>query len=136
MSSSNPATAQNFRSRNTSYAKTTTILPYNLALLLLHSTRLVTSLAFGFGAWVTTAQDMTIGNVRGSLYAYIVGFIAGAIGWAVLGAMEGVLTGIVDAVVVCWASEVRNGEVKYCREAGWLLGDEAGGAEQEGLLRV
>lgn len=49
--------------------------------------------------------------------------------------MEGVIAGVVDAVVVCWASEVgsarsgaagngRGGEARYCREAGWLFGDE------------
>jgi len=75
--------------------------------------------------------------VRGSLYAYIVGLIAAAIGWGVLGSMEGVLAGVVDAVVVCWGSEVGSqgsrggsargggrGEARYCREAGWLFGED------------
>ena len=142
----NPATAIRLGNRDGSFKTYSSVLPYNLALLLLHSTRLITSFALGFGAWVNTARKLipdatASSSIRGSLYAYIVGLIAGAIGWAVLGAMEGVLTGVVDAVVVCWASEVRNGEVRYCREAGWLLGDDemdserAGSAEREGLMR-
>lgn len=134
MNTPNPTNAARFRARGPSAARTSTVVPYNIALLLLHATRIITSFAFGFGAWVNTATASS-GGGRGSLYAYIVGLIAGAIGWGVLGAMEGVLTGVVDAVVVCWASEVRNGEVKYCREAGWLLGDGSdGGEESEGLL--
>jgi len=139
MGSSNPARANRNRSGNTVFS--TSVLPYNIALLLLHATRLITSFAFGFGAWVSTARSLTLNDsassstMRGSLYAYIVGFIAGAIGWAILGAMEGVLTGVVDAVIICWASEVRNGEVRYCREAGWLFGDEhPEGGEREGLM--
>jgi len=128
-------------------------LPHRLALLLLYSTRLLMSMALGFAAWVNTARSLAVGEggtavsatVKGSLYAYVVGLIAGAIGWGVLGAMEGVLTGVVDAVVVCWESEVRGGggEGKYCREAGWLLGDggesrvgkEPEDGDREGLLR-
>ena len=143
MSSNRIATPSNFR-RDTAITRTSSLPPYNIALLLLHSTRLITSLAFGFGAWVNTARRLTLdgaassSTVRGSLYAYIVGLVAGAIGWGILGAMEGVLTGVVDAVVVCWASELRNGEVKYCREAGWLLGEEGGGRDEarEGLMRL
>ena len=143
MTPSNPATAQ-YRQRNPAIPKTSTIAPYNIALLLLHSTRLITSLAFGFGAWVSTARSLVLkdpivaSTVRGSLYGYVIGLIAGAIGWGILGAMEGVLTGVVDAVVVCWASEVRNGEVRYCREAGWLLGGDAQNIdeEREGLMRI
>ena len=45
---------------------------------------------------------------------------------------KGVLACIVDAVVVCWGSEVGSsgqGEVRYCREAGWLFSkDEDAGA--------
>ena len=135
MSTSNPGQ----RGRRVRASRTSTIPPYNISFLLLHATRLMASFAFGFGTWVTAARSLTINDsspgIRGSLYAYIVGLIAGAIGWGVLGAMEGVLTGIVDAVVVCWASEVRNGDVKYCREAGWLLGDGSdGGEDREGLL--
>ena len=141
--SSNPTTPSNFR-RGTTISRTSSLPPYNIALLLLHSTRLITSLAFGFGAWVSTARTLTLNEsaasptMRGSLYAYIVGLVAGAIGWGILGAMEGVLTGVVDAVVVCWASEVRNGEVKYCREAGYLLGEDDGARdeEREGLMRL
>ena len=139
MNPASAATAYRFQSRRASSLRTSSILPYNLALLLLHATRLIASFAFGFGAWVSTARQLTISGSssgRGSLYAYVVGLIAGAIGWGVLGAMEGVLTGVVDAVVVCWASEVRNGEVKYCREAGFLLGDGEVAEEGEGLMGV
>ena len=134
-----PMSNNGFRSRRNPGRKTSSLPAYNIAFLLLHATRLIASLAFGFGTWVTAARSITINDstsgIRGSLYAYIVGLIAGAIGWGVLGAMEGVLTGIVDAVVVCWASEVRNGDVKYCREAGWLLGDGSDEPEdREGLL--
>ena len=117
-----------FRARNTSP------LPYNLSLLLLRATRFMTSLAFGFGAWVNTARLLVLENnssVRGSLYAYIVGLIAAAIGWGILSAMDGVLTGVVDAVVVCWGSEVGRGEAKYCREAEWLFGEDTGAADEE-----
>jgi hypothetical protein len=105
------------------------LLPYRLAKLLLYATRFMMSLALGFGGWVSTARTLKLEDTgfRGSLYAYIVGLIAGAIGWGILGAMEGVLGCIVDAVVVCWGSEVGSsgrGEVRYCREAGWLFGDE------------
>lgn len=105
------------------------LLPYRLAKLLLHATRFIMSLALGFGGWVTTARTLRLDDsgVRGSLYAYIVGLIAGAIGWGILGAMEGVLACIVDAVVVCWGSEVGSsgrGEARYCREAGYLFGDQ------------
>jgi len=105
------------------------LVAYRLAKLLLHATRFVTSLAFGFGGWVSTARMLRVpGSTRtGSLYAYVIGMVAGTIGWAVLGAMEGVLGGILDAVVVCWGSEVGsrgNGQARYCREAGELLRDE------------
>lgn len=118
-------------------------LPYNLSLLLLRATRFITSLAMGFGAWVNTARLLVLSSgengvsgVRGSLYAYVVGLIAAAIGWGVLGAMDGVLTGVVDAAVVCWGSEMGRGEVKYCREAGYLFGggggdDRIGDEEQQ-----
>ena len=138
-----PSTRKAGRAGATGFA--TSVLPHNIALLLLHATRLITSFAFGFGAWVSTARSLTLNDaasaatIRGSIYAYVVGLIAGAIGWGILGAMEGVLTGVVDAVVVCWASEVRNGEVRYCREAGWLLGEESqdgGEGERDGLMRA
>jgi hypothetical protein len=114
------------------------LLPYRLAKLLLYATRFMMSLALGFGGWVTTARTLKLQDTgfRGSLYAYIVGLIAGAIGWGILGAMEGVLACIVDAVVVCWASEVGStgrGEVRYCREAGWLFGEEE---EREGRVSL
>lgn len=105
------------------------LVAYRLAKLLLHATRFMASLAFGFGGWVSTARMLRIAgsNRTGSLYAYVVGLLAGAIGWVVLGAMEGVLGGILDAVVVCWGSELGsrgNGQARYCREAGELLQDE------------
>jgi hypothetical protein len=109
------------------------LLPYRLSKLLLHATRLIMSLALGFGGWVHTSRSLKVAGmesgVRGSLYAYTVGLIASAIGWGILGSMEGVLAGVVDAVVVCWASELGNstgaGEARYCREAGWLFGDDS-----------
>lgn len=90
------------------------------------------SLALGFGGWVTTARNLSVsatgttGTIRGSLYAYIVGLIAGTIGWSILGSIESVIADIVDAAVICWASEVGSygGEAMYCREAGWLFGDQ------------
>ena len=120
------------------------LLPYNLSLLLLRATRLIMSLALGFGAWVNTARQLTLQNaagqtIRGSLYAYIVGLIAAAIGWGVFGSLDGVLTGVVDAAIVCWGSETqgRGGEGRYCREAGYLFGEGADGGDEEGggLLR-
>ena len=105
------------------------LLPYRLAKLLLYSARFIVSLALGFGGWVTTARSLKLQDTgfRGSLYAYVVGLMAGAIGWGILGAMEGVLACVVDAVIVCWGSEVGSsgrGEVRYCREAGFLFGEE------------
>ncbi|KAL6251799.1 hypothetical protein RBB50_002009 [Rhinocladiella similis] len=110
-------------------ADTSPLLPYRLAKLILHATRFVMSLALGFGGWVSTARSLRLegAGAKGSLYAYVVGLIAGAIGWGILGAMEGVLACIVDAVVVCWGSEVGStgtGEVRYCREAGNLFGED------------
>jgi len=115
------------------------LIPYRLAKLLLYATRFIMSLALGFGGWVSTARTLKLADTgfRGSLYAYIVGLIAGAIGWGVLGAMEGVLACIVDAVVVCWGSEVGSsgrGEVRYCREAGWLFGED--GEQREGRVSL
>ncbi|KAL9014786.1 MAG: hypothetical protein Q9173_000577 [Seirophora scorigena] len=124
------------------------LLPYTLSLLLLRSTRFITSLAFGFVAWVSTAKQLTISTsaannatVKGSLYAYVVGLIAAAIGWGVMGAIDGVLTGVVDALVVCWGSERGRGEVRYCREAEGLFGADReeegrmmGVEEEEGLV--
>ena len=69
-------------------------------------------------------------NIKGSMYAYVVGLISAAIGWGALGAMEGVLGGILDAVLVCWGSEVGSdgrGDARYCVEAGRLFGDEIPG---------
>ena len=102
------------------------LLPYRLAKLLLHATRFVTSLALGFGGWVSTARMLVVqgAGLKGSLYAYVVGLIAGAIGWGILGAMEGVLGGVVDGIVVCWGSEGRGrGDGGYCLEARYLFDD-------------
>lgn len=129
----NPNTFNRGQGRDGWSADTTPLLPYRLAKLLLHATRFVMSLALGFGGWVSTARTLKLAGtdgIRGSLYAYVVGLIAGAIGWGILGAMEGVLACIVDAVVVCWSSEVGssgNGEVRYCREAGYLFGKDEDG---------
>lgn len=120
-------------------SSTSSLKPYRLAKLLLYSSRLITSLALAYGGWVTAARQIRLkapddptSTVRGSLYAYIIALIAGAIGWGILSAMEGVLANIVDACVVCWGSEVagnngrRNGRggVRYCKEAGWLFGED------------
>lgn len=135
----NAPQSANFRARNS--IPRTPLHSYTLSLLLLRATRLITSLALGFGGWVSTARSLTLANaegapgstVKGSLYAYVVGLIAAAIGWGVLGAMDGVVAGVVDAVVVCWGSEVSRGqgEVRYCREAEWLFGDDPAGADEE-----
>ncbi|KAL4900057.1 hypothetical protein BDW74DRAFT_162631 [Aspergillus multicolor] len=107
------------------------LLPYKLSKLILHAVRLMMSLALGFGGWVSTARSLRVptdhGVLRGSAYAYIVGLIAGAIGWSVLGAIEGVVADIVDASIICWSSEVGayGREARYCREAGWLFGQES-----------
>ena len=137
--------AQQFLARNQPTKAATQC--YTLALLLLRSTRFITAIAMGFGAWVNTARSLTLpttlesnpgnttGTIRGSLYAYIVGLIAAAIGWGILGAIDGVVAGIVDAVVVCWGSEVARGEVRYCREAEGLFGGknpDGPGSEEEG----
>jgi len=125
-----PNTFNNKRSRDGWSGDASPLLPYRLAKLLLHATRFAMSMALGYGGWVSTARTLKLagtGGVRGSVYAYIVGLVAGAIGWGILGAMEGVLACIVDAVVVCWGSEVGSsgrGEVRYCREAGYLFGDD------------
>ncbi|KAI2913782.1 hypothetical protein CBS147320_10475 [Aspergillus niger] len=108
------------------------LLPYRLSKLILHAARLMMSLALGFGGWVSTARSLSVmgtnGSIRGSMYAYMVGFIAGTIGWSVLGAIEGVIADIVDASIICWSSEVGayGQEARYCREAGWLFGQESG----------
>ena len=117
------------------------LLPYRLGKLLLYSFRFMMSMALGFGGWAATAHSIKVAGtdvgLRGSLYAYIVGLIAGAIGWTVLGAMEGVIACVVDAVVVCWGSEVGSngqGEARYCREAGWLFGDDTSPEERQVAL--
>ncbi|KAL4815953.1 hypothetical protein BDW67DRAFT_163462 [Aspergillus spinulosporus] len=106
------------------------LLPYKLSKLILHAVRLMMSIALGFGGWVSTAKSFRVptdhGVIRGSIYAYIIGLIAGTIGWSVLGAIEGVVADIVDASIICWSSEVGTygREARYCREAGWLFGQE------------
>lgn len=110
------------------------LLSYRLSRLILHAARFSMSLALGFGGWVTTSRSLSMpglgGTTRGSLYAYVVGLIAGAIGWSVLGAIEGVIADIVDASVICWSSEVGTygREARYCREAGWLFGEDLNNA--------
>lgn len=105
--------------------------PYKVSKLILHAARLMMSLALGFGGWVSTARNLGVltddGLKRGSIYAYVVGLVAGAIGWSVLGAIEGVVADIVDASIICWSSEVGTygREARYCREAGWLFGQES-----------
>ncbi|KAF2800465.1 hypothetical protein K505DRAFT_263800 [Melanomma pulvis-pyrius CBS 109.77] len=108
------------------------IVSYRLSKLLLHAIRWLITIALGFGGWVSTARMLQIGNenLKGSMYAYVVGLISAAIGWGALGAMEGVLGGILDAVLVCWGSEVGSdgrGDARYCVEAGKLFGDEVPG---------
>jgi Plasma-membrane choline transporter len=124
-----PNTFKNQRASDGWSSDASPLLPYRLAKLLLHATRFIMSFALGYGGWVSTARSLKLAGagVRGSLYAYIVGLIAGAIGWGILGAMEGILACILDALVVCWGSEVGSsgrGEVRYCREAGWLFREE------------
>lgn len=123
-----PNTFQKSNNRDGWSGDAAPLWPYRLAKLILYSTRFIMCLALGFGGWVQTARSIKLAGtdgMRGSLYAYVVGLVAGAIGWGILGAMEGVLACIVDAVVVCWSSEVGSsgsGEVRYCREAGYLFG--------------
>lgn len=124
-----PSTFKNRQASDGWSSDASPLLPYRLAKLLLHATRFIMSFALGYGGWVSTARSLKLAGagVRGSLYAYIVGLIAGAIGWGILGAMEGILACILDALVVCWGSEVGSsgrGEVRYCREAGWLFSEE------------
>ncbi|ATZ57463.1 hypothetical protein BCIN_15g00410 [Botrytis cinerea B05.10] len=125
-----PTTTLTPRSFSSRTHATTPLLPYRLAKLLLHATRIIMSMALGFGGWVATARQLSISmpegpGLKGSAYAYVVGLVAGFIGWGVLGAMEGVLSGVVDATVVCWGSEkgMANGGA-YCLEAGYLFGDD------------
>lgn len=124
-----PTTTLTPRSFSSGTQPATPLLPYRLAKLLLHATRVIMSMALGFGGWVATARQLSISmpegpGLRGSAYAYVVGLVAGFIGWGVLGAMEGVLSGIVDATVVCWGSERGMvGGGAYCLEAGYLFGD-------------
>jgi hypothetical protein len=123
-------TPRAFSSRNS----TPPLLPYRLAKVLLHATRLMMAMALGFGGWVATARQLAIDmpggpGIKGSAYAYVVGLVASFIGWGVLGAIEGVLSGIVDASVVCWGIEKgTTGGGAYCLEAGYLFGE---GRERE-----
>ena len=126
-----------FRARNA--PSQATLHSYTLSLLLLRATRFVTALAMGFAAWVNTARSLTLraagddslNTLRGSLYAYVIGLIAAAIAWGVLGAIDGVVAGVVDAVVVCWGSEVAQGQgVRYCREAAGLFDDDSDDIER------
>ena len=138
LSPASAASSLHPRSFSQPQKKSSSLLPYRLSKLILHATRFIMSLALGFGGWIATARGVTIqdGNsaIRGSLYAYVVGLIAGTIGWSILGAMEGVLSCVVDAAIVCWASEVgiSNREARYCREAGWLFGEDRDGEPRDG----
>ena len=128
------------------FSPSSSLQPYRLSKLLLHATRLIMSIALGFGGWVHTSRVTALApssaaaaaasfshskTIKGSLYAYLVGLVAGAIGWAVLGSIEGVVAGVVDALVVCWGSEQQGGGhgrgnrediAQYCREAGIVFG--------------
>lgn len=112
------------------HSRTSPLLPYRLAKLILHATRFIMAMALGFAGWVMTARQLRLDRpdglgVRGSAYAYVVGLVASFIGWGILGAMEGILSGIVDAVVICYGSEKRmaTGAGGYCMEAAYLFGD-------------
>lgn len=124
-----PTTTLTPRSFSSRTHPTSPLLPYRLAKLLLHATRIIMAMALGFGGWVATARQLSVSmpegpGLKGSAYAYVVGLVAGFIGWGVLGAMERVLSGIVDATVVCWGSEKgMAGGGAYCLEAGYLFGD-------------
>lgn len=113
------------------------LLPYRLAKMLLYATRFIMAVSFGFGAWVSSARDLdlgTVGKVKGSLYAYVVGMVAGFIGWGVLGAMEGVMVGILDGAVICYGIEKGAGGgtgQRYCIEAEWMFGGGREGANIE-----
>lgn len=133
-----PNTFSSDSSRDGWRADNAPLRPYRLSKLILHATRLIMSLAMGYGGWAKTARNLKLAGagLRGSLYAYVVGLIAGAIGWGILGAMEGVLASVVDAAIVCWGSEIGSsgqGEARYCREAGWLFGEDQ---PSEGALNV
>ncbi|EAW07970.1 uncharacterized protein ACLA_026920 [Aspergillus clavatus NRRL 1] len=127
-----PINASSFHPRYFSWSRvgSAPLLSYRLSKLILHAARSMMSLALGFGGWVSTARSFDFPGLsnatRGSMYAYVVGLIAGLIGWSILGAAEGVLADIVDASVLCWSSEMglHDGEARYCREAGWLFGDD------------
>lgn len=111
----------------------TPLVAYSLAKLLLHATRYIMAASLGFGGWVATARQLTVGagqdsTLKGSAYAYVIGLVAGFIGWNVLGAMEGVLSGIVDSAIVCYGSE-NGGRAQggfYCMEAAQLFGEDGG----------
>ena len=116
----------NQRRRDGWASDNSSLLPYRLAKLILHSTRFMMSMALGYGGWTATSRDVPGAGYGGSLYSWIVGLCAGAIGWSILGAMEGVLSTIVDAVAVSWGSETSGGKngARYCVEAGLLFGDD------------
>ncbi|PLB45354.1 choline transporter-like protein [Aspergillus steynii IBT 23096] len=127
---SSPISTPSLRPSSWSHDGLAPLLPYRLSKLILHAARLMMSLALGFGGWVSAARNLGVPAVssigRGSVYAYVVGLIAGTIGWSVLGTIEGIIADIVDASIICWGSEVgiHGREARYCREAGWLFGDE------------
>ena len=130
-------TPGSYDARGLAAGRNPSLLPYQMAKMLLHAARVAMSTALGFAGWVMTARQLRVqlppsegsggsgGGLRGSAYAYVVGLVAGLIGWAVLGAMEGVLSGVLDAVLVCYASERRlgAGRAGYCMEAARLFED-------------
>ena len=97
------------------------------------------AVSLGYGAWITSARDLdvgTVGKVKGSLYAYVVGMVAGFIGWGVLGAMEGVMVGILDGAVICYGIEKGAGRGgRYCVEAEWMFGGgREGGVDRKSVV--
>ncbi|EPQ62765.1 hypothetical protein BGT96224_2394 [Blumeria graminis f. sp. tritici 96224] len=124
-----PTTTLTPQSFNATNRQELPVLAYRFAKLILHATRLVMTVALGFGGWVTTAKKLHLTvpqdtGLRGSAYAYVVGLVAGFIGWGVLSTIEGILGGIVDASIICWGSEKSMvGGGAYCLEAGYLFGE-------------
>lgn len=72
---------------------TTSAFTYNLAKVLLTTSRATMAIIFSIGAWVHASMYYK--------YAYILGLLAGFIGWIVLGAMESTLGATLDALYVC-----------------------------------
>lgn len=130
ISPTNSSNTMATRPFNQHIRRSSALISWRLAKLMLQATRYVMSFALGFSGWVRAARSLSIdgsAGLKGSLYAYVVGFVAASIGFAVLGAIENVVGAVLDAAVICWASETGgNGraETRYCREAGDLFGDD------------